>query len=74
MSYTKIQDNLHRRYSTAGDILPEGLYQWQAVAKLIKGDDDPYEGLGWTPLEAIKDLYKNLERLDNEIKILLLEE
>jgi len=51
-------------YSTAGDITPHGLYQFQAVTKLIEGDDDVYDGLGWTPLEAVKDLYRLIKKLE----------
>ena len=44
-------------YSTAGDILPPYPYQWQVKTKIKMGDDDALEGIGETPLEAIRDLY-----------------
>ena len=49
-----------KAFTTEGDIRPPFAYQWIAYAKVIEGDDDPFEGYGKTPHEAIKDLYKNL--------------
>lgn len=54
-------------HSTAGDITPLGLYQWQALTVLKDGDDDVYDGLGWTPLKAVKDLYKLIKKCKGEI-------
>ncbi len=47
--------------STAGDWRPPYNYQWRAMTKLRPGDDDPFEGVGGTPLEAIRDLYHALK-------------
>lgn len=49
-----------RAYSTAGDLMPPYHYQWIAYMKTRPGDDDPYEGSGGSPLEAIRDLYEVL--------------
>mgnify|MGYP001562218541 CR=1 FL=1 len=48
-------------YSTAGDIRPPYHFQFRAIAKVFEGDDDAYEGLGSSPLEAIRELYANLK-------------
>jgi len=48
-------------YSTAGDIRPPYHFQWRALAKVFEGDDDAYEGLGGSPLEAIRELYQQLK-------------
>lgn len=47
--------------STAGNIRPPYSYQWRTTTKLIAGDDDCYEGLGGTPLEAVRQLYKQFK-------------
>ncbi|MFA5014812.1 MAG: hypothetical protein WC549_04665 [Actinomycetota bacterium] len=47
-------------YSTAGDIRPPYAYQWRALCKVRKGDDDAFEGLDGTPLKALRNLYKNV--------------
>ena len=49
-----------RPYSTYGDWRPPYPYQWMATTRVRPGDDDPFEGVGGTPLEAVKDLYKSL--------------
>jgi len=49
-------------YSTAGDIRPPYPYQWRAVCKVRKGDDDAFEGLGGEPLEALRNLYKDIKK------------
>lgn len=54
-----------KAYSTAGDIRPPYPYQWLATTKVKEGDDDAYEGIGATPLKAIRDLYKNIKVLNN---------
>lgn len=46
-------------FSTAGDIRPPYPYQWRATS-IVYGDD-PFEGLGGTPFEAIKNLYKDMK-------------
>ena len=53
-------------YSTAGDIRP--LYPFQWIAKSIPFGDDPFEGIGGTPFEAIKELYKKMK--DNKVLII----
>ena len=46
-------------FSTAGDIRPPYPFQWRATS--IPYGDEPFEGLGATPFEAIKNLYKDME-------------
>lgn len=46
---------------TDGSILPSFSYQWRATSTMIPGDDDPFEGLGGTPIEAIRALYKDMK-------------
>jgi len=46
---------------TDGDIKPPYPYQWRAISTMIVGDDDPCEGLGGTPLEALRNLYKDMQ-------------
>ena len=57
-------------FCTDGDIRPPYPYQWRATMKVIKGDDDVYEGFGSSPLDALRDLYKSfkagLEYVPNE--------
>ena len=55
-------------HSTDGEIAPGGKYQWEAVAMLRVGDDDPYSGLGWTPLEAMQSLHKNVAAAIRQLK------
>lgn len=43
--------------STAGDIRPPYPFQFIAVAELRPGDEDPLDGLGGTPYEAVKNLW-----------------
>jgi hypothetical protein len=45
---------------TDGDIRPPYPYQWIAKSTMIPGDDDPFEGIGATPLEALRDLHKEM--------------
>jgi len=47
-------------FSTAGDIRPPYPYQWRATS--IFFGDDPFEGIGRTPFEAIKKLYKVMKK------------
>lgn len=47
-------------HSTAGDIRPPYPFQWIAYSKIFDGDDDPYEGFGGTPYEAVQNLYVKL--------------
>lgn len=49
-------------YSTAGDIRPPYPYQWRAVS--IPFGDDPCEGIGRTPLEAMRALAKDIKNLE----------
>lgn len=46
--------------STAGDIRPPYPFQWLATS--IPYGDDAYEGVGATPLEAIRNLYKTMKK------------
>jgi len=48
-------------YCTDGDIRIPYPYQWRAISTLIPGDDDPFEGLGGTPLEALRNLYSDMK-------------
>jgi len=48
-------------FCTDGDIRPPYPYQWLAKSTLIPGDDDPFEGTGATPLEAVRNLYKEMK-------------
>ena len=52
-------DNLEA-FCTDGDIRPPYPYQWRATTKIIPGDDDPCEGLGARPLEALRELHKDV--------------
>jgi hypothetical protein len=47
-------------FSTAGDIRPPYPFQW--VASSINFGDDCYEGVGATPFEAMKHLYRKMKR------------
>jgi len=47
-------------FCTDGDIGPPYPYQWKATSNMLVGDDDPFEGLGRSPLEAIRNLYFEL--------------
>ena len=49
-----------RAASTAGDIRPGGAYQWTAFALVQPGDDDPFIGVGWAPIESIRSLYRSV--------------
>lgn len=55
--------NMEREFSrleahcTDGDIRPPYPYQWRAISTQVPGDDDPWEGFGETPLEALRNLY-----------------
>jgi len=53
-------------WTTAGEIRPPYPFQYQALTKLRKGEDDSYDGLGGTPLEAVKDLYKTIKEIIKE--------
>lgn len=46
---------------TDGDLRPPYPYQWRAISTTIPGDDDPFEGLGESPLEALKNLYEGMK-------------
>ncbi len=59
--FQKIEFDCLRAFSTAGDILPPYPFQWVAYTKLREGDDDPFEGIGESPFEAVKNLYKNIK-------------
>jgi hypothetical protein len=48
-------------FCTDGDIRPPYPYQWRATSTLLSGDDDPFEGLGENPLEAVKNLYLQMK-------------
>lgn len=47
--------------STAGDIRPPYAYQWRATNKHRPGDDDDFEGLGGSPVEALRALCKEIQ-------------
>lgn len=46
---------------TDGSILPPYPYQWKATSTMVPGDDDPFEGLGGSPLAALRELYKEMK-------------
>ena len=48
-------------YCTDGDIKPPYPYQWRATTKIKHGDDDPFEGIGGSPFEAISELYRQVK-------------
>lgn len=54
-------------FSTAGDIRPPYPYQWRATTKIVHGDDDPFEGIGGSPVEAVRELYKSFKQRDEII-------
>ena len=51
-------------FCTDGDIRPPYPYQWRATSTLLAGDDDPFEGLGETPLEALRNLYAQMKEFN----------
>lgn len=52
-------------FCTDGDIRPPYPYQWIAKSTLLSGDDDPFEGEGESPLEALRNLYKEMKHFRN---------
>ena len=62
--------NINREFSkleafcTDGDIRPPYPYQWIATSTILVGDDDPFEGEGETPLEALRNLYYNMKHFE----------
>ena len=40
--------------------------QYHAYTNVRSGDDDPFEGVGWTPNEALRNLYKELLKVREE--------
>ena len=48
-------------FSTEGGFRPPYPYQWRATSTLLSGDDDPFEGLGEAPLEALRNLYLQMK-------------
>lgn len=48
-------------FCTDGGIRPPYPYQWLATSTLLPGDDDPFEGIGETPLEAVRNLYAQMK-------------
>jgi hypothetical protein len=44
-----------------GYIKPPYPYQWRATTKIRVGEDDPFEGLGGSPFEAIKELWNHIK-------------
>lgn len=50
-------------YSIVGEIrsgADEHPIQYRALTNVRPGEDDPFEGLGWTPTEAVRNLLKSL--------------
>jgi len=47
-------------YRSGADIHP---IQYRALTNTRTGDDDPFEGIGWSPNEALRDLYKTLKEV-----------
>jgi hypothetical protein len=51
-------------YSLVGEIRSDAHLhpiQYYAYTNVRRGDDDPFEGVGWTPSEAIRNLLKVLK-------------
>ena len=49
--------------SILGDVLsnaPLHPIQYRAYTNTRPGEDDPFEGIGWSPSEALRKLYKGL--------------
>ena len=44
-------------FCTDGDIRPPYPYQWLATNKIRPGEDDPWEGIGSSPFEAVREPY-----------------
>jgi len=61
-------------FCTDGDIRPPYPYQWRATSTLSAGDDDPFEGLGENPLEALKNLYFQMKEFKKNPPEPLIEE
>ena len=54
---------------TDGDIRPPYPYQWRATTKIIEGDDDACEGLGGTPIDALRELALDVKnRMEYELE------
>jgi hypothetical protein len=49
-------------FSTAGGIRPPYPYQWRATTVVRAGEDEPFEGLGGSLLEAMRELYLAAKR------------
>lgn len=54
-----------KAFCTDGDIRPPFPYQWVAHSTVVVGDDDPFEGTGDSPLNALKDLYGAMKYAKN---------
>lgn len=52
-------------WCTDGDIRPPYPYQWMASTKIRDGEDDPYEAIGGSPLEALRELYKQVKKMES---------
>jgi hypothetical protein len=50
--------------SLEGEIRRPYPYQWYAYTKYRPGDDDPFEGVGGSPFEAVRDLYRTLKKVE----------
>lgn len=48
-------------FCTDGDIKPPFPYQWKATSTMVVGDDDSFEGVGETPLKALRNLYAEMK-------------
>lgn len=55
-------------YCTDGDIRPPYPYQWHAVSTTILGDDEPFEGIGDSPLSALRSLYKAMKEFKEALQ------
>ena len=49
---------------TDGEIRPPYPYQWIAKSTMVAGDDDPFEGIGENPLEALHNLWKEMKNFN----------
>lgn len=65
-SFGWIEFDCIKVYCTAGDIRPPYAHQFIAYTKVRPGDDEPWQGVGGTPLAAVRDLWKALKKAEDE--------
>jgi len=53
-------------FSCVGDVRSNALIhpiQYKAITNVRPGDDDVFEGIGWSPSEAVRNLLKTLNEV-----------